>query len=196
MGDNYEASVISNPNNISSIGLAGRYDVKCHDVDGNLKWEDTIENRVVNSGIGMSLNGALANQAQGSVFIGLLAGSAAFTITATTSLSDIVTGPNGELTSGYKLNTSTGAQTRGTPTFTPLTISTSSTSISPTTAQVFYMTASATVYGCFLVTGSGASSAWANTGGFLFSAGNFTASKQVQSGDSLSVTYQAQGTSV
>jgi hypothetical protein len=57
------------------------------------------------------------------------------------------------------------------------------------------MTAAQTVFGCFLVTGTGGSSTQRSTGGQLFSAGNFSSSKVVAIGDSLSVTYTATGTS-
>jgi len=32
------------------LSVTGRYDVKCLDADGNLKWEDSIENLVVTVG--------------------------------------------------------------------------------------------------------------------------------------------------
>jgi len=62
--------------------------------------------------------------------------------------------------------------------------------ISPTSAQVFAMTGSGTVAGCFVNVGG--SSTIDNTIGTLFSAGDFTAgSKTVTNGDSISVTYTA-----
>jgi hypothetical protein len=57
------------------------------------------------------------------------------------------------------------------------------------------MTGSATVYGCFLVTGSGAASTISSTAGTLYSEGNFSTAKTVTSGDTVSVTYSTTATS-
>ena len=55
--------------------------------------------------------------------------------------------------------------------------------------------AGGTVGGCFLVTGSGASSTQGNTGGTLYSAGNFSTAKVTTAGDTVSVTYSTTATS-
>ena len=187
MGDAYEASVISNPGQNAAFGISGRYDVKCHDKEGNMKWEDSIENLVVNTGLTVTLNGSLSNAAQGAVFMGL---KGSYSVVAATTLSLLVADTsNGELI-GYTVG---GSVVRASPSFTAVAAGT--TSISPTAAQVFVMTAAQTVFGCFLVTGTGGSSTQRSTGGQLFSAGNFSSSKVVAIGDSLSVTYTATGTS-
>mgnify|MGYP003351704163 CR=1 FL=1 len=51
------------------------------------------------------------------------------------------------------------------------------------------------VTGCFLVTGSGASSTQGNTSGTLYSAGAFSVAKAVTAGDTVSVTYSTTATS-
>jgi hypothetical protein len=187
MGDAYEASVTSNPGQNAAFGISGRYDVKCHDKEGNMKWEDSIENLVVNTGLSITLNGSLANAAQGPVFMGL---KGSYSVVAGTTLSLLVADTsNGELV-GYTVG---GTEVRASPSFTAVAAGT--TSISPTAAQVFLITVGQEVFGCFLVTGTGASSTQRSTGGQLFSAGNFSSSKVVSPGDSLSVTYTATGTS-
>ena len=187
MGDAYEASVTSNPGQNAAFGISGRYDVKCHDKEGNMKWEDSIENLVVNTGLSVTLNGSLTNTAQGAVFMGL---KGSYSVVAATTLSLLVADTsNGELI-GYTVG---GSTVRASPSFTAVAAGT--TSISPTAAQVFLITVGQTVNGCFLVTGTGASNTQRSTGGQLFSAGNFSSSKIVSPGDSLSVTYTATGTS-
>ena len=52
-----------------------------------------------------------------------------------------------------------------------------------------------TVGGCFLVTGSGASSTQGNTSGTLYSAGAFGTAKTTTAGDTVSVTYSTTATS-
>jgi len=91
-----------------------------------------------------------------------------------------------------------GSAVRGTAVFgassssgsTPSNVTTS------TAAAITYtMTGSATVYGCFLVTGSGAVSTLSSTAGTLYSEGNFSTAKTVTSGDTVSVTYSTTATS-
>ena len=195
-GDKCEASVISNTGTNAAFSMAGKYEVKCYDKDGNLKWDDVIDNRVVDTGLAMALNGVLANTAGGPVYMGLFGGTSLFSISAATILSDVTTAggtgvsTNGELTSVYTVS---GSNVRATLSFTAAT----STTISAT-AAVFLMApagATLTVYGCFLVTGSGASSTKQSTGGKLFSIGAFTNSKIVSTGDSLSVSYSVSSSS-
>ena len=84
----------------------------------------------------------------------------------------------------------TNAPTYTAPRKTPTWSAASAGSISPTVAQVFSITGSGTIAGCFInVNGT---STIDNTTGTLFSAGDFTGgSKTVTSGDTLSVTYTA-----
>lgn len=190
MGDKYEAAVSSNKGTDAAFSIAGKYEVKCHDKDGNLKWEDTIDNIVVNTGLTLLLNGGLANSGGGAVYMGL---KGSYSVVAATTLAALVADTtNGELIS-YTIGGTSGI--RATPTFTALTQSSGTTSISPTAAQVFSITGTMTVYGCFLVAGTGASNSQRTNSGVLFSGGNFAAPKGVANLDSLSVTYTAQATS-
>ena len=188
MGDVCDASVVKGSGHNAGFGISGHYEVKCHDSEGNLKWEDKIENLVVNVGLALSLNGALTNTAKGATFMGL---KGAGTVSATDTLASHGAGAGGwsELTA-YKLVNISGAAQRSAPTFT----TTSTTTISPTAAQVFYATGTMTVAGCFISVGGTA--AFVDTSGVLFSAGDFTGgAKSVVNTDTLSVSYTATATS-
>ena len=92
-----------------------------------------------------------------------------------------------------------GSAVRGTPVFASATSSgTTPTNVTTSTAAAITYTitgAGGTVYGCFLVTGTGASSAQGNTGGTLYSVGNFATAKITTAGDTVAVTYSATATS-
>ena len=67
---------------------------------------------------------------------------------------------------------------------------------SAATAIVYTITGGGgTVGGCFLVTGTGASSTQSNTGGVLYSAGAFAVAKITTAGDTVAVTYSTTATS-
>ena len=91
-----------------------------------------------------------------------------------------------------------GSAVRGTAVFAASTSSgttPSNVTTSTATAITYTMTGSATVYGCFLVTGSGAVSTISSTAGTLYSEGNFSTAKTVTSGDTVTVTYSTTATS-
>jgi len=193
MGDVCDASVVKGSGHNAGFGISGHYEVKCHDSEGNLKWEDKIENRVVNTGLALSLNGALTNTAQGTVVMGLKStGSAAASDTMTNAVA--AAGTTAAWTE-LKLYTVGGSGVRASVSFTALNSTTGQvTAISPTAAQVFTATGTMTVAGCFIAVNS--TTAFNNTTGTLFSAGDFTGgSKSVESSDTLSVSYTAQATS-
>lgn len=160
------------------VQMHGHYHVVCHGADGVLKWEDVIENLVTTVGKNLTITGALTNAAQGISYMGLKGtGTAVVADTQASHASWLEVGTT---------NLPTYTSPRKTPTFGTA----SAGAISPTAAQVFAMTGSGTVAGCFINVGG--TSAIDNTTGTLFSAGDFTAgSKIVSSGDTLSVTYTA-----
>ena len=55
--------------------------------------------------------------------------------------------------------------------------------------------AGGTVYGCFLVTGTGAVNTQSSTAGTLYSEGNFSTAKTTTAGDTVTVTYSTTATS-
>jgi hypothetical protein len=95
--------------------------------------------------------------------------------------------------------TVSGSAVRGTAVFA------SSTSTGATPSNVTSSTASpitytitgsgGTVYGCFLVTGIGAVNTQLSTAGTLYSEGNFSVSKNVTAGDTVTCTYSTTATS-
>ena len=92
-----------------------------------------------------------------------------------------------------------GSAVRGTAVFAASTssgLSPSNVTTSTASAITYTITgAGGTVGGCFLVTGSGASSTLSNTGGTLYSAGAFATAKITTAGDTVAVTYSTTATS-
>jgi hypothetical protein len=125
-------------------------------------------------------------------FLGLISGAG-----STFAASDTMTSHAGW--TEYVNYTVGGSGVRGTAVFasatsagtTPANVTTSA-----ATAITYTITgAGGTVGGCFLVLGSGASSTLNNTGGTLYSAGNFATAKVTTAGDTVSVTYSTTATS-
>jgi len=125
-------------------------------------------------------------------FLGLISGAS-----PTFAASDTMTSHSGW--TEFTAYTVGGSAVRGTAVFAAST----STGTTPTnvttsaaTAITYTITGSGgTVGGCFLVTGSGASSTQSNTSGTLYSAGAFAVAKITTSGDTVSVTYSTTATS-
>jgi hypothetical protein len=92
-----------------------------------------------------------------------------------------------------------GSAVRGTTVFSAATSSgTTPTNVTTSTATSITYTitgAGGTVFGCFLVTGTGAVNTQSSTAGTLYSEGNFASSKVVTAGDTLAVTYSTTATS-
>lgn len=156
------------------LSATGRYDVKCLDADGNLKWVDSIENLVVTVGKANLLNVYLASGAQTTTwYLGLVDGASTPTYAAGDTMSSHA---------GWTESVAYSNATRPTGVFT-----TTATSSISTSATTFTINTTATIAGAFLVTNSAKS----GTTGTLYSAGSFAASRTVISGDQLLVTYTA-----
>lgn len=193
-GDSAQATLQTNASIPEGMGIEGYYHVVCHDKDGNLKWEQTFPNLVVAVGKQLMLDTLLSGSSYTTVgpFLGLISGSSN-TYAATDTMSS-----HGGWTefSNYTVG---GSAVRGTASFG------SATSSGSTPSNVTTKTASAITYtitggggtvgGCFLVTGSGASSTIGNTSGTLYSAGDFATAKVTTAGDTVSVTYSTTATS-
>ena len=177
-GDTCLATVDRGATHKEGMEMHGHYHVVCHGADGVVKWEDEINNIVTTVGKTLTITGAVTNTAQGVSYMGLKG-------TGTALVGDTQASHGSWLEVG-----TTNLPTYTAPRKTPTWSTASAGSISPTVAQVFAMTSSGTVAGCFLnVNGT---SAIDNTTGTLFSAGDFTGGyKTVTSGDTLSVTYTA-----
>jgi hypothetical protein len=176
-----------------TVGIEGVYKVECRDKEGNLKWEDSFPNLVVAVGKELLLDTLLKGVSYSVTgpFLGLT--SASLTPAATDVIGTIV--PSSEFIN-YTVG---GSAVRGTAVFASATSTgTTPTNVTTSTAAAITYTitgAGGTVYGCFLVTGTGASSAQGNTGGTLYSVGNFATAKITTAGDTVSVTYSATATS-
>lgn len=178
-----------------TVGIEGFYEVKCHDKDGNLKWEDSFPNLVNAVGKQLMLDTLLKGSSYSVTgpFLGLISGASPTFGTG----SDTQTSHAGW--TEFVNYTVGGSAVRGTAVFASAT-SAGSTPSNVTTSAAAAITytitgAGGTVGGCFLVTGTGATSAQSNTGGTLYSAGAFTTAKVTTAGDTVSVTYSTTATS-
>jgi len=192
-GDHAVATLQANAKIPEGMGVEGWYHVVCRDKDGNIKWEEEFPNLVVAVGKQLMLDTLLKGSSYSVTgpYLGLL--NASITPAATDVMSTIV--PSKEFVN-YTVG---GSAVRGTAVFASST-STGSTpsnvTSSTATAITYTITGSGgTVYGCFLVLGTGASSAQSNTSGTLYSEGNFGTAKTTTAGDTVSVVYSTTATS-
>ena len=178
-----------------TLGIEGHYHVECRDASGNLKWEESFPNLVNAVGKELMLDTLLKGVSYSVTgpFLGLIGGA---TPTFGTGSDTQLSHPGWTEFTNYTVG---GSAVRGTAVFASAT-STGSTPSNVTTSAAAAITytitgGGGTVSGCFLVTGSGASSAQSNTGGVLYSAGAFTTAKITTAGDTVSVTYSTTATS-
>jgi len=193
-GDHAEISMQSNVAGSETVGIEGVYHVVCRDAEGNIKWEEQFPNLVNAVGKELMLDTLLSGTSYTTVgpFLGLISGASPTFAAADT----MVTHAGWTEFINYTVG---GSAVRGTAVFTSAT-STGTTPANVTTKAAAAITytitgAGGTVGGCFLVTGSGASSTLSNTGGTLYSAGAFATAKITTAGDTVSVTYSTTATS-
>lgn len=192
-GDQAEVTMQSNVVGSETVGIEGHYHVVCRDADGNIKWEDEFPNLVNAGGKQLMLDTLLTGTAYTTVgpFLGLISGTGLTFAAADTLASKTWT----EFTN-YTVG---GSAVRGTASFSAATSSgTTPTNVTTKTASAITYTITGgggTVGGCFLVTGTGASSTQGNTSGTLYSAGAFSTAKITTAGDTVSVTYSTTATS-
>jgi hypothetical protein len=193
-GDQAVATLQANAVGNETVGIEGVYHVECRDADGNIKWTETVPNLVNAVGKQLMLNTLLAGTTYTTVgpFLGLIGTTSPTFLAADTMASHAGWTEFINYTVG-------GSAVRGTAVFGAA----SSSGLSPanvTTAAATAITYTITggggnVTGCFLVTGSGATSTLNNTGGTLYSAGAFGTPKATTAGDTVSVTYSTTATS-
>jgi hypothetical protein len=194
-GDHAVVTVQSNVTAPETLGVEGGYEVVCRDADGNIKWEEKFPNLVVAAGKQLMLDTFLRGSAYTVVgpFLGLT--KVSLTPVATDTITTLVTTNAAEFIN-YTVG---GSAVRGTAVFGTSTSSgatPSNVTTSLATAILYTITgAGGTVYGCFLVTGSGAVSTQSSTGGTLYSEGNFATARTVTVGDTIAVTYSTTATS-
>lgn len=192
MGDSAVATLRTNAAIPEGMGIEGWYHVECHDKDGNLKWEEEFPNLVVAVGKQLMLDTLLkgATYSVTGPYLGLISNNTTF------AAADTMASHTWTEFTNYTVG---GSAVRGTAVFA------SSTSTGTTPSNVTSSTATAitytitgaggTVYGCFLVLGSGAVSTLSSTAGTLYSEGNFSVAKTTTAGDTVTVTYSTTATS-
>ena len=195
-GDHAVVTVQSNVTSPETLGVEGGYEVVCRDADGNIKWEEKFPNLVVSVGKQLMLDTLLRTSGTYTTvgpFLGLT--KVSLTPAATDTMTTLVTTNAGEFIN-YTVG---GSAVRGTAVFGAATsagATPSNVTTSLATAITYTITgAGGTVYGCFLVTGSGAVSTQSSTTGTLYSEGNFATARAVTVGDTIAVTYSTTATS-
>ena len=192
-GDNAVATLQANVAIPEGMTQEGYYHVECRDAQGNLKWEEQVPNLVVAIGKQLMLDTLLRTSGTYTTvgpFLGLIGNSTTFAATDTMAshtwtefVNYTVSGSAVRGTASFAASTSTGS--------TPSNVTTSTAS-----AITYTITgAGGTVYGCFLVLGTGAVNTQSSTAGTLYSEGNFSTAKAVTAGDTVAVTYSTTATS-
>jgi len=193
-GDKAEISLQAGAAQNETLGAEGKWYVECHDAQGNLKWTEEFPNLVVAAGKQLMFDTFLKGSSYSVTgpFLGLT--NATLTPAATDTMTTLVGG--GKEFINYTVG---GSAVRGTAVFASATSTgtTPSNVTSSTAAAITYTITGAggTVYGCFLVLGTGAVSTQNSTAGTLYSEGNFTVAKATTAGDTVSVTYSTTATS-
>jgi len=157
----------------------GVFHMVCRDKDGNLKWEATSKNLVVNVGLQYMAGSALTSVTQiTSWYIGLYGAGASNTPAAGDTMSSHA---------GWTEVVPYSNATRVAATFATATTANPSVVTNSASPASFTINATSTVGGAFLTSGSAKS----GTVGTLFSAADFGSpgDRSVVSGDSLAVTY-------
>ena len=157
----------------------GLFEIKCHDKDGNLKWEAQSKNLVVNVGLQYMAGSALTSVTQITTwYLGLYGAGASNTPAAGDTMSSHA---------GWTEVVAYSNATRVTATFATATTANPSVVTNSASPATFNINGTTTVGGAFLTSGSAKS----GTTGTLFSAADFGSpgDRSVVSSDTLSVTY-------
>lgn len=174
--ENCGASVSRGATHGDSMSVKGRFLVTCRGRDGAEKWSEVINNLVTTLGKNDILNKYLTGSSYTAAFRMGLKGA------GTAALADTQASHAGWLeVGGANAPTYTGARK-------DVTMNAASGGSASSPTQVFAITSSGTIAGCF--TNMGGLSTKDDTSGVLFSAGDFSGgSKSVSDGDTLSVSY-------
>jgi len=157
----------------------GLFEIKCHDKDGNLKWEAQSKNLVVNVGLQYMAGSALTSVTQITTwYLGLYGAGASNTPAAGDTMSSHA---------GWTEVVAYSNATRVAATFVTATAANPSVVTNTASPATFNINGTTTVGGAFLTSGS----AKGGTAGTLFSAADFGSpgDRSVVSSDTLSVTY-------
>ena len=157
----------------------GVFEIKCHDKDGNLKWEAQSKNLVVNVGLAYMAGTALTSTTQITTwYLGLYGAGASNTPAAGDTMSSHA---------GWTEVVAYSNATRVAATFATATTANPSVVTNSASPATFNINGTTTVGGAFLTSGS----AKGGTTGTLFSAADFGSpgDRSVVNSDTLSVTY-------
>ena len=158
----------------------GVFNVKCFDKDGNLKWEDSAHNLVVNVGLAdMNDKYFSGSTYTAAWYLGLVTGPGSGN---TYAAADTMASHT-----GWTENQDYSELVRQTATFGSATVADPSVIDNSGSVAVFSMNGTATIAGAFLTSDD----TKGGTSGILFSVSNFTSpgDRAVVSGDTLNVTY-------
>jgi hypothetical protein len=199
LGQNGDSALITlqaNVVNKENLASDGYYHVVCRDKDGNVKWEDGFENQVMQVGKILAMT-TLLTTASGYTLVGPYLGL----ITSSTGYSATDTMASHSDWTEFTNYTVGGSAVRGTAIFATATgnnvTTAGSNEVTSSASAITYTITGAggIVAGCFLVTGTGASSTISSTTGTLWSAGGFAVAKTTTAGDTVTVTYSTTATS-
>ena len=157
----------------------GLFEIKCHDKDGNLKWEAQSKNLVVNAGLAYMAGSALTSvTAITTWYLGLYGAASSNTPAAADTMSSHA---------GWTEVVAYSNATRVAATFVTATTANPSVVTNTASPATFNINGTTTVGGAFLTSGSAKS----GTAGTLFSAADFGSpgDRSVVNSDTLSVTY-------
>jgi len=202
---NTNDKVISNEQTITAVGtgavaeddtsVGGVFTAVCRDADGNVLWEEKWKNTVVAVGKQLLLDTTLAGSSYTVVgpYMGLIS---SVSYAGAPVVGDTMSSHSNWLEAGstnaptYTLGTTSGgAGTRATCAWSASSVSSGTATKALSAGLSFYFTGSGTVNGCFIVTGTGASSTFMNTSGTLYSAGAFGTAQPVVATNTLTVSY-------
>ena len=162
-----------------SASAKGVYKIQCHDKDGNLKWEDTAPNLVVNGGLqDMNAKYFTGSSYTAAWYLGLYGAAASNNPAAGDTMSSHA---------GWTEVTDYSQSTRPVCTFGTPTTANPSVATNSASPATFSINATTTVGGAFLTSNS----TKGGSTGTLYSAADFSSpgDRSVVSGDTLSVTY-------
>ena len=157
----------------------GLFEIKCHDKNGNLKWEAQSKNLVVNVGLAYMAGSALTSVAQITTwYLGLYGAASSNSPAAADTMSSHA---------GWTEVVAYSNATRVAATFVTATTANPSVVTNTASPATFNINGTTTVGGAFLTSGSAKS----GTAGTLFSAADFGSpgDRSVVNSDTLSVTY-------
>lgn len=174
------AGITKNPHSDNRVRGGGTFIVQCFDKDGNLKWEASKHNLVVNVGLqDMNTKYFTGSAYTAAWYIGLYGAAAS---------NDPAAGDTMALHGGWTEVTDYSQATRPACTFGTATTADPSVISNTLSVAVFSMNNTVTVGGAFLTSDN----TKGGTSGTLFSAADFQSpgDRSVVSGDTINVTYQ------